>query len=68
VQLPSDAAAAVRRDRSAQLHEEDAMNIGLIVVFAVVIAGALFVAYGLIRPFTHIHHDHRDAVSPPHLD
>jgi hypothetical protein len=44
------------------------MNIGLIVVFAVVIAGALFVAYGLIRPFTHVHHDHRDAVSPPHLD
>ena len=44
------------------------MNIGLIVVFAVVIAGALFVAYGLIRPFTHIHYDHRDAVSPPHLD
>ena len=44
------------------------MNIGLIVVFAVVIAGALFVAYGLIRPFTHIHHDPRDAVSPPHLD
>jgi hypothetical protein len=44
------------------------MNIGLIVVFAVVIAGALFVAYALIRPFTHIHYDHRDAASPPHLD
>ncbi|HYK07405.1 MAG TPA: hypothetical protein VEW11_06510 [Gaiellaceae bacterium] len=44
------------------------MNIGLIVVFAVVIAGALFVAYGLIRPFTHTHHDHRDVFHPPHLD
>ena len=44
------------------------MNIGLIVVFAVVIAGALVVAYGLIRPFTHLHHDHRDVFHPPHLD
>lgn len=44
------------------------MNIGLIVVFAVVIAGALFVAYGLIRPFTHTHYDHRDAFSPPWLE
>ena len=44
------------------------MNIGLIVVFAVVIAGALFVAYGLIRPFTHHHHDHRVVFHPPHLD
>ena len=44
------------------------MNIGLIVVSAIVIAGAQFVAYGLIRPFTHIHHDHRDVASPPHLD
>ena len=32
------------------------------------IAGALFVAYGLIRPFTHVHHDHRDVFHPPHLD
>jgi hypothetical protein len=24
--------------------------------------------YALIRPFTHIHHDHRDVFHPPHLD
>lgn len=44
------------------------MNIGLILVFAMVIAGAIFMAYALIRPFTHTHHDHRDVVHPPHLD
>ena len=44
------------------------MNFGLIIVFTVVAAGALFMGYALIRPFTHVHHDHRDAVHPPHLD
>ena len=63
--MPEQASGAIVRRNYTK---EDAMNIGLIVVFAVVIAGALFVGYGLIRPFTHIHHDHRDAVSPPHLD
>ena len=44
------------------------MNFGLIITFVVVIAGLIFVAYGLVRPFTHTHHDHRDVVHPPHLD
>ena len=44
--------------------KEAHMNWGVIITFAVVIAGALFVAYGLIRPFTHIHHDHRDVFHP----
>lgn len=44
------------------------MNWGVIITFAVVIAGGLFVAYGLIRPFTHFDHDHDDVVHPPHLD
>ena len=29
------------------------MNWGLIITFAIVIAGAIFMAYALIRPFTH---------------
>jgi hypothetical protein len=44
------------------------MNVGLIITFVVVVAGLVFVAYGLIRPFTHIHHDHSDVFRPPHLD
>ena len=44
------------------------MNWGLIITFGIVIAGAIFMAYALIRPFTHIHHDHRDVIHPPHLD
>ncbi|MHB1243615.1 MAG: hypothetical protein ACYC1P_09505 [Gaiellaceae bacterium] len=44
------------------------MNVGLIVAFAIVIAGLGFILYGLIRPFTHVHHDHRDVFHPPHLD
>ena len=44
------------------------MNWGLIITFAVVIAGGIFMAYALIRPFTHVHHDHRDVIHPPHLD
>ena len=44
------------------------MTWGVIITFAVVIAGGLFIAYGLIRPFTHFHHDHRDVFHPPHLD
>ena len=45
-----------------------AMNVGIIITFAVVAAGLVFVLYGLIRPFTHVHHDHRDVFHPPHLD
>jgi hypothetical protein len=45
-----------------------AMNVGLIITFAVVLAGLVFVLYGLIRPFTHVHHDHGDVFHPPHLD
>ena len=45
-----------------------AMNLGLIITFAIVVGGLVFVLYGLIRPFTHIHHDHRDVFHPPHLD
>ena len=44
------------------------MNWGLIITFAIVIAGAIFMAYALIRPFTHFRHDHRDVIHPPHLD
>jgi hypothetical protein len=44
------------------------VNWGLIATFAVVIAGLLFVLYGLIRPFTHFDHDHRDVYHPPHID
>ena len=44
------------------------MNLGLIIAFAIVVAGLVFMLYGLIRPFTHIHHDHRDVFHPPHLD
>jgi hypothetical protein len=46
----------------------EAVNWGVIITFAVVIAGGLFIAYGLIRPFTHFDHDHRDVFHPPHLD
>jgi hypothetical protein len=53
----------------AQLHERRlTVNWGLIITFAVVIAGAIFMAYALIRPFTHFRHDHRDVIHPPHLD
>ena len=44
------------------------MNVGLIITFAVVLAGLVFVLYALIRPFTHIDHDHEDVFHPPHLD
>ena len=55
-----------RRSRHLVLNrtKEAHMNWGVIITFAVVIAGALFVAYGLIRPFTHVHHDHRDVFHP----
>jgi hypothetical protein len=45
-----------------------AMNVGIIITFAIVFAGLVFILYGLVRPFTHIHHDHRDVFHPPHLD
>ena len=44
------------------------MNVGLIITFVVVLAGLFFMLYALIRPFTHIHHDHDDVFHPPHLD
>jgi hypothetical protein len=44
------------------------MNAWVIIAFVMVIAGAVFIGYGLIRPFTHTHHDHRDVIHPPHLD
>ena len=44
------------------------MNIGLIITFVVVLAGLIFMLYALMRPFTHIHHDHGDVFHPPHLD
>ena len=43
------------------------MNIGLIITFVMVLAGLVFMLYALIRPFTHIHHDHNDVFHPPHL-
>ena len=57
-----------RGDRTATYNGRFAMNIGLIATFIVVLAGLVFVLYGLIRPFTHIHHDHNDVFHPPHLD
>ena len=44
------------------------MNFGVIITFVFVFVWVAFVAYGLIRPFTHIHHDHKDVFHPPHLD
>ena len=44
------------------------MTFGLIITFLVVLAGLCFMLYALIRPFTHVHHDHRDVLHPPHLD
>jgi hypothetical protein len=44
------------------------MNFPLIITFAFVLAALGFGAYALIRPFTHVHHDHRDVFHPPHLD
>jgi len=44
------------------------MNLGVIIVFLMVAAGAVFMLYALIRPFTHVHHDHKDVFHPPHLD
>jgi hypothetical protein len=44
------------------------MNIPLIITFVFVGAVLAFVAYALIRPFTHTDHDHRDVFHPPHLD
>jgi hypothetical protein len=44
-----------------------AMNIGLIATFVVVLAGLVFMLYAIVRPFTHIHHDHNDVFHPPHL-
>jgi hypothetical protein len=43
-------------------------TIGIVVTYAIVIAGLVFVIYGLIRPFTHTDHDHRQVSYPPHLD
>jgi hypothetical protein len=43
-------------------------TIGIVVTYAIVIAGLVFVIYGLIRPFTHTDHDHRQVFYPPHLD
>jgi len=44
------------------------MNFALTITLAVVVVGMVFVLYALIRPFTHVHHDHRDVFHPPHLD
>jgi hypothetical protein len=48
--------------------ERDVSTIGIVVTFAIVIAGLVFVIYGLIRPFTHTDHDHTQVFHPPHLD
>jgi hypothetical protein len=44
------------------------MDFGIIATFAVVIGGLIFMLYALIRPFTHLHHDHDQVFHPPHLD
>ena len=44
------------------------MTFGLIITFVLVLAGLCFMLYALIRPFTHVHHDHSDVFHPPHLD
>ena len=44
------------------------MDFGVIITFALVLAGLVFMLYALIRPFTHIPHDHRAVFHPPHLD
>lgn len=39
-----------------------------IVTFVFVGSMLLLAGYALVRPFTHIHYDHRDAVHPPWLE
>ena len=65
--LPQDNLVANRTSDSGA-EGRFAMNVGLIITFAIVLAGLGFILYGLIRPFTHVHHDHRDVFHPPHLD
>lgn len=43
------------------------MNVPVIITFVFVFAVLAFVGYALIRPFTHIHHDHKDVFHPPHI-
>lgn len=63
------AAAGRRGILCATAREEpDVTTIGIVVTYAIVIAGLVFVIYGLIRPFTHTDHDHRQVFHPPHLD
>jgi hypothetical protein len=38
--------------------------VGITVTFVFVAAVVAWVLYALIRPFTHIHHDHRDVFHP----
>jgi hypothetical protein len=69
IEVSPDGVARGRRDCASNYKEGGlAMNFGLIITFAIVLAGLVFMLYGLIRPFTHIHHDHRDVFHPPHLD
>lgn len=39
-----------------------------LVTFFFVVGVLLWLAYAVIRPFTHTHYDHRDAFSPPWLE
>jgi hypothetical protein len=59
-----------RRQRDLVLNrtKEGIVNFPLVITFAIVIVGFGFIGYGLIRPFTHVHHDHRDVFHPPHLN
>jgi hypothetical protein len=62
------ARGARRRKVRGNRHEEGTVNIGLVVTLVIVLAGLAFILYGVVRPFTHVHHDHRDVFHPPHLD
>ena len=42
------------------------VNWGLIATLVIVLAGLVFILYAVIRPFTHVDHDHRDVFHPPH--
>jgi hypothetical protein len=63
-----DGAGRWKGESPSYLQGRFAMNIGIIATFVVVLAGLVFMLYALIRPFTHIHHDHNDVFHPPHLD
>jgi hypothetical protein len=68
IEVSHDGVGRGRGDRAVE-HKEVGVEFLIVpITFALVLAGLVVILYGLIRPFTHIHHDHRDVFHPPHLD